>query len=212
MFLINDSNVKRRRRVYYIHWQPSWCRRGLRRLGVGDAELHNNQPFIHPASHVRVCADPFARCGRSCASYRWSDHEHRKVKLIWCLLRVWPCIVIVNCSAFLSRCQGLWRNAAAIRRARREARPSALTVLRGRCASWWESGMCHDTAGFRAGCWSLWRVYVWITRFPHKSNRSFMINYVKSFAPRAVPSIYIGIRVWWWLSCFFFLLQRPRLM
>lgn len=34
---------------------------------------------------LHVLANPFARCGRSCVSYRWSDHERRRVKFIWFL-------------------------------------------------------------------------------------------------------------------------------
>lgn len=46
-------------------------------LNCTTTSLSSIQP-----SRVGVCANPFARCGRSCVSHRWSDHEHKRVKFI----------------------------------------------------------------------------------------------------------------------------------
>lgn len=107
--------------------KQAWIEKTLSRWRW-TAQQQASHPSIQP-SRVGVCANPFARCGRSCVSHRWSDHEHKRVKFIWYRLRVWSCVVNVNFCAMLSRCQALCRNAAAIKCSHRDARPSALTGL-----------------------------------------------------------------------------------
>lgn len=167
-------------------------------LNCTTTSLSSIQP-----SRVGLCANPFARCGRSCVSHRWSDHEHKRVKFIWYRLRVWSCVVNVNFCAMLSRCQALCRNAAAIKCSHRDARPSAWT------------GLIPGKVRMLVRKWDVpWHCWIqgWVIvslmcfclcqtpqkrrldqPFSHNSDRSFMINYFNSCAPRAVSSHLNGI-------------------